>query len=311
MAVKRSRELSRAMRSRLVCGLCLAACATAPPAAAAQRILAISSADTEPYRLAMSGMSGLGASVERFQVAAERDQAIAGAVARGGRDTAIVTLGAAAAAAVAGAKVLSAGVPVVNCMVLGTTPARAGAAIGVPLAIPADVHATWLRRLLPAAHTVGILYDPAQNEERAADSVRAMAHAGLAVVAEAVPDPAALPVALQRMQDHVDVLHALPDTTVYNREHARALLLFSFRQRIPLVGPTEGWVKAGALFAVDWDYADLGRYCAALALRQLAGAKGPLPPPPQTRVVVNARSAEQLHIRWDAQQLQLIDKVYP
>jgi len=295
-------------------GLCLAAGALAPLAASAQRILAVSSADTEPYQLAVGGMSRLGASVERYQLAAEQDQdqdkAIAGVVARSGRDTAIVALGAAAAAAVAGARLPSTGVVVVNCMVLGTTPTRAATPISVPLEIPADVHAAWIRRLLPSARTVGILYDPAQNEARAADSGSAMTRAGLAVVVEPVANPPALPVALQRMQNHVDVLHALPDTTVYTREHARALLLFSFRQQIPLVGPTEAWVKAGALFAVDWDYADLGRYCGALALRQLAGAKGPVAPP-RTRVVANARAAEQLRIHWAAEQLRLIDKVYP
>lgn len=302
--MKRPRELSRVAWS-----LCLAASATTP-LASAQRILAISSADSEPYRLAVRGMAGVGASVERFEVAADVDKTIASALARSSRDTAIVTLGAAAAAAVDGAGHPNAAVPVVNCMVLGATPARAGAAISVPLEIPADVRAAWIRRLLPAARTVGILYDPARNEARAAESARALTHAGLAVASEAVPDPAALPVALQRMQNHVDVLHALPDPMVYTREHARALLLFSFRQQIPLVGPTEAWVKAGALFAVDWDYADLGRYCAALALRKLSGAKGPLPAPPHTRVVANARSAEQLHVRWDPEQLQLIDKVY-
>lgn len=295
---------------RALCGLCLVALTTAPLAAAAQRILVISSDDTGPYDLAVSGISGLGASVERFRVAADQEQALAGAVARSGRDTAIVALGAAAAAAVADARPPHAGIPVVNCMVLGTSPARAGTPISVPLEVPADIRATWIQRLLPAAHTVGILYDPAQNEARAAETVQAMTRAGLAVIAEAVPNPPALPVALQRLQNHVDVLHALPDAKVYTREHARALLLFSFRHQIPLVGPTEAWVKAGALFAVEWDYADLGRYCGALALHQLAGAKGPIPQP-RTRVVANARAAEQLRIHWNPQQLRLIDKVYP
>ena len=167
-----------------------------------------------------------------------------------------------------------------------------------------------MKRLLPNARNVGILFDPAQNDKRAADSAAALQRAGYAAVLEPVDGPTALPNALIRLTNRVDVLHALPDTTVYAREHSRALLLFSFRHRIPLAGPTEAWVKAGALYALDWDYADLGRYCASLALRQLAGGKSPPPAPPRTRVTANARTAEQLRIQWDEETMRAFDKVY-
>ena len=281
-----------------------------PAQATAQRLTVVSSAESEPYRLALEGMSRLGVAVDHVRAGPGQDQAIAAALARGNRETAVVTLGGAAAAAVGNTRSASAGGVVVNCMVLGTKPERAGTAVNVPLEVPPDVEATWIRRLLPQAHAVGILYDPAQSEARAAASAAAMTRAGFTAITEAVPDPTALPAALQRLQNHVDVLHGLPDTMVYAREHARALLLFSFRHRIPLVGPTEAWVKAGALFAVDWDYVDLGRYCGVLALRQLAGSKV-APSPPRTRVSVNMRTAEQFHLQWSTEQLQYVDKVYP
>ncbi len=288
--------------------LCVAGAVASAPVAA-QKIVAITSADTTPYALAANGLARLNVSVERFQLASDAERTIMAAISRGGRDTAVVAFGAAAATMVGNAKLAAPGMPIVNCMILGGAPANAGS-VNVPLEIPVDTQAAWLQRLLPKARTVGILYDPAQNEARAADSAAALKRAGLDVLSEAVPNPPALPVALQRLQNHVDVVQALADTTVYAPEHARALLLFSFRQQIPLVGPTESWVKAGALFALDWDYADLGRYCGALALRQLAGGKSAPPAPPRTRVVANGRSAEQLRIQWDAQTRQLIDKVY-
>lgn len=287
----------------------LVATALASWSLAAQRLVSITSADTEPYQLAAGGLSRLGASVERFALGPDQERAIAAAIARGNRDLAVVTFGAAAAAFTGNARVPPT-TPVVNCMVLGAVPAKPGGPISVPLEIPADTQAAWIQRLLPKVRSVGILYDPAQNESRAAETAEAMKRVGLGVVIESVPNPPALPVALQRLQNNVDVLHALADTTVYSREHARALLLFSFRQQIPLVGPTESWVKAGALFALDWDYADLGRYCGALALRQVAGGRTAPPPPPRTRVVANVRSAEQLRVHWDEQTRRLIDKVY-
>lgn len=299
---------------RLSWCLCLAIGVGEAWPATAQRVIVVASAATEPYQQALDGVTQLGVAVERFLLAPEREAAIVAAIKRAGGDTAVVALGGAAAALVAHARSAPNSGPVVNCMVVDAAseraPARASAAIDVPLAIPAETEAAWIRRLVPQARTVGILYDPAQNEARAAKSAAAMANEGLATIREAVPNPATLPVALQRMQDHVEILYALPDTTVYARGHARALLLFSFRHRIPLIGPTESWVRAGALFAVDWDYVDLGRYCGVLALRPLVGSKTS-PRPPRTRVVANQRTAEQLRIEWDAEQLRLIDRMYP
>ena len=179
-----------------------------------------------------------------------------------------------------------------------------------PWTCPSKPRSAGCSACLPDAHNVGLLFDPAQNERRAADSAAALQRAGLVPVLAPVAGPTALPGALARLKDRVDVLLGLPDTTVFAAEHSRSLLLFSFRQRIPLVGPSEGWVRAGALYTVEWDYADLGRYCGALALRQLTGAKAPLPPPPRTRVVVNARSAEQLGVRWDDDARKSFERVY-
>ena len=275
---------------------------------AGQRLVVVASGDTHPYQAALAGIQKLGVPVEALQVTRQEESALVATLARSGRDAAIVTLGAAAAALTSRAAPAA---TVVNCMVLGGEEGKPpGSAISVPLEVPAETQAAWMKRLLPNARNVGILFDPAQNDKRAADSAAALQRAGYAAVLEPVGGPTALPIALTRLTNRVDVLQALPDTTVYAREHSRALLLFSFRHRIPLVGPTEAWVKAGALYALDWDYADLGRYCASLALRQLAGNKSPPPAPPRTRVIANARTAEQLHIKWDDETMRAFDKVY-
>jgi len=278
--------------------------------AMAQKLVVLASGDTPPYQAALGGIQKLGLPTESLQVNPDHDSALSGMLATTGRDAVIVTLGAAAATLASKAAPAA---PVVNCMVLGhdgDESKLSGNVISVPFDIPIETRLDWLKRLLPNARNVGILFDPAQNDKRAADGAAALKRAGFTPVLEPVSGPTALPNALNRLTNRVDVLYALPDTTVYAREHSRALLLFSFRHQIPLVGPTEAWVKAGALYALDWDYGDLGRYCASLGLRQLAGGKAPMPAPPRMRVVVNARSAEQLRIKWDAETKTSFDKVY-
>jgi putative ABC transport system substrate-binding protein len=93
---------------------------------------------------------------------------------------------------------------------------------------------------------------------------------------------------------------------VYTPETARGILLYSFRKRIPLIGPNEAWVRMGALYALDWDYAEVGAACAHLALRQAQLAKGVLAPP-RPRVSVNVRSAAQFGLQWHDALLQTVD----
>lgn len=272
----------------------------------AQRLIVVSSSDGAPYQQALAGIQKQGRPVEALQLRADNASAVAATVARAGRDAAIVTLGAQASDAVARAGATTA---IVNCMVIGGGRAPAGTQV-VPLDIPVETRVMWMHRLLPKARNVGILFDPAQNERRAAEGAEGLRRAGYTAILEPVTGPTALPNALNRLTNSIDVLHAIPDTTVFAREHARALLLFSFRNHIPLAGPTEAWVSAGALYAIDWDYADLGRYCAALALHQQAGGRAPPPTPPRTRVIANLRSAEQLRIRWNDDVLRQFDKVF-
>jgi len=275
-------------------------------AAVAQRIVVVTSGDSAPYRQALSAIEKLGVPVQALHVGSDGDNTRLTAALGGAHDTAIVTLGTAAGAF--GLR-QSTGRPMVNCMMIGNDDASASGKT-VPRLVPIDAQLASLKRLLPNARNVGIVFDPAQNERRAADIAAALHAAGYVPMLEPVAGPKALPSALARLGNRIDVLLALPDTTVFAREHTRAILLFSFRHRIPVVGPTEGWVTTGALYAVDWDYADLGRYCGALALRELGGNKVAMPAPPRTRVVANARSAQQLQVKWDAEILRSMDKVY-
>lgn len=94
----------------------------------------------------------------------------------------------------------------------------------VPLEIPVETQVMGMKRFLPSVYTVGILLDPAHNERRAADDAAARKRAGYAPVMALVTGPTALPNALTRLTNSVDVLHAIPDTAVFAREHSRALL---------------------------------------------------------------------------------------
>jgi len=122
-----------------------------------------------------------------------------------------------------------------------------------------------------------------------------------------------LPAALDALANNADVFWGITDQLVVTPQTAKSLLLFSFRNRIPFIGLSEARVKAGALYALDRDYPDIGRQCAELAEKILSGARAnDLPPetPRQEAYVINRHTAEQMKLELPAKLLQGAAKVY-
>ena len=273
----------------------------APANSSAARVLLLKAADTP--RLAQTLVAfreRAGVPVDVIEISGTRDDTLDRALAHGAKNTVIVALGPRASDYVMRVQTSA---PVVHCLA-GPDALRAGLP-SIPSDAPADLQAQWLARLLPKARTVGLLFDPAVNTRRVEALAAALQGAGYRTLQKPVESPAALPAALESLDGHVDALLAFPDPTVYTREASRGLLLFSFRKGIPIVGPNEAWVRQGALFAVDWDYGEIGAACAQLALTLSGAPRAGAPPRP--RVAVNLRSAAMFGIRWSPELLRSVD----
>ncbi|HEY7944848.1 MAG TPA: ABC transporter substrate binding protein [Casimicrobiaceae bacterium] len=277
--------------------------ALAGHAAAAPRVLVFSPDDTPQLRAALAGArEALGATPVEEIAPDGNVNARLEAAARDGKDVAVIALGPRAAARVArGAPAIA----TVDCMAAQAAPS----AQAVPIDMPADEQILWLQRLLPSARYVGILYDPVQNAQHVESLAAALRRADFNPVLVPVQAPAMLPAALGRLPGAVDVLLAVPDATVYTPRTAKGLLLFSFHHKLPLIGPSEAWARAGALYALDWDYREVGAFCARLALRQLPGRSPAAPARPRPRIIVNKRTAELFGLRWDPSIRQAFDRV--
>jgi putative ABC transport system substrate-binding protein len=273
----------------------------AMPSLAAPRVLVYATDDTPQLRAALAGVREALGAVPVEEVPTADAGARLKAAASSGPEVALITLDPQAAMRAAReAPSLAA----IACM----SPQAPGAQV-VPIAIPLEQQVTWLQRLLPGARYIGVLYDPALNAATVDALAAALRRADLNPVLVPVTAPAMLPAALAHLSGAADALLAVPDTTVYTPQTAKALLLFSFRNRLPLIGPSETWVQAGALYALDWDYGELGAFCGRLAMRQLIGDRATIPLPPRPHVFVNQRSAERLGLHWDASTRRSFDWV--
>ncbi len=223
-----------------------------------------------------------------------------------GGGLAVVALGNEAARQVAASATT---LPVVDCMIVGDLAARPNHRV-VPLAVPAAVQARWLARLLPAARTVAMVYDPALNAQLVAQMTRGFIEAGIAVQSAEVTTPSELPAALTRLAS-ADALIAIPDATVYAPPLAKGLLLWSYRSGTPMIATSDAWVRMGALYALEWDPATLGVYCAAMAAHLAQGGDAATEPRlPAPRVSVNRRAAEQLRLKWSGDTLAGVTTIH-
>jgi putative ABC transport system substrate-binding protein len=146
-----------------------------------------------------------------------------------------------------------------------------GSMTGVSLAIAPSHTLDIIRRALPEAKRIGVIYDPAQSQRSVREMTDAARAVGLQVVARAVRSASEVPRAAEELRNSIDCLYAPVDGTVYSPQSAKFVLLFALRNGIPVVGFSANLVEAGALLALYPDYADIGRQAGYIALRVLAG----------------------------------------
>jgi putative ABC transport system substrate-binding protein len=162
--------------------------------------------------------------------------------------------------------------PVIAAMVLKPEELKKANVTGVALDFSAETHLQWIRRILPKAKTVGVVYNPKENKERIETAARAAQKLGLRLEALEVPAPRDLPAALEKLANSSDVLWGIIDNLVMTPQTAKTILLFSLKNRLPFIGPSSSWVKAGALYSLDSDFTDIGAQCGEMAVKLLQGA---------------------------------------
>ena len=186
-------------------------------------------------------------------------------------------------------------------------------ATAIQLDFPVDTQLRWLQQMLPQQTRIGVLFNPATNRDLIDTATQAAKRLGLTLVPRAVTTPQALPDALSSLTSQIDVLWGVPDPVVLSAQTSESILLFSFRNHIPFIGLSTPWVKAGALYALDRDYQDLGSQCGELALRILQGVSAEtLPPTPPRKVIyaLNLKTADYMKLAIPQHQLDGAQQIF-
>lgn len=154
-----------------------------------------------------------------------------------------------------------------------------------------------VKTILPETKKLGILLGSTstQYSEYITDEAEEV---GLSLGIENVSSSADIIPKLNKVLEANDVLLAIPDPKIYNRETAEPILLTSYRHQKPVFGYSQSYVRAGALAAVYSSTKQLAKQAAEIAT---ASQQAPnLLPPPQApkyfSILVNRQVARSLNI---------------
>lgn len=137
---------------------------------------------------------------------------------------------------------------------------------GVSLDIAPAVQFRIIRQALPESRRIGVLYDPNHNQSVIEEAKKAAAASGFTLHPFPVGTIKEIPFAFEKLEKNADLLWTLYDPTVYSPESARYILMQSLQKRLPVVGFSPRFAKAGALLALYGDYQDMGHQAALQAL---------------------------------------------
>ena len=191
-------------------------------------------------------------------------------------------------------------VPIVFAMVTGARGLglKTANVTGVTFDVLPEQQLELLQLLRKEARRIGVLYDPRRFSTVVDEASRVAARAGVQLILAPVDSATEVPSAFRRIQQQIDGLWLLPDSTVVTAESFKYLLMETMQRGQVLLAFSEELVDRGALAAVAPSYRQVGRQAAALVKRVLAGVSPKTVPIQDAHgfVSVNLRTAERLRV---------------
>jgi putative ABC transport system substrate-binding protein len=268
-------------------------------APANERIIALQSLDVKPYNEALRGFRGVcSADMKRLVVSGMRDSDILRAV----RESGAALVLAVGSEALKKAKGIT-DMPVVFMMVLNPQSFSGPNenVTGVGMRVSPEIQLAFLKKTLPRAKRIGVLFDPRENGPFAKRARAAASDNGIVLVSREIRSARDFPELLRGMKDEINAYWMLPDPTDVTPETLEFLLLFSIENRIPVVTFSEKYVETGALASIEIDPFDVGRQAGEMAKKILAGTPAKDLPREYARkgvLSINLRVAAKLGISF-------------
>jgi ABC-type uncharacterized transport system substrate-binding protein len=156
------------------------------------------------------------------------------------------------------------------------------------------------RLAISGVKNVGVLWGQESVQQRARLTA-ALQSRGMQERSGEVVDTGAVAQGLKAALDDADVLLAVPDPQVFNSASISSILMATYRARIPVLGFSPAYVRAGALLSIYSTPKQVGTQAASLARSVLNGPSAASSHyPADFTIEVNAHVARSLGLELDA-----------
>ena len=135
-----------------------------------------------------------------------------------------------------------------------------------------------IRQAFPEARRVGMLVS-AEQSGLVGELDEALQAQRLSLVHVTLSGEERLITALEKVLSDAELLLAVPDPLIFNRNTAQSLFLTSYRYRVPVLGYSRSLTRAGALLSLHSSPAQIGRQAAEWVRGAIQGVSVNLPPP--------------------------------
>lgn len=161
---------------------------------------------------------------------------------------------------------------------------------------PVERRLDLIAEILPGAKKIGLLLGPASQAYK--NTIHhEVDHRQWQLLSAEVSQQSQIVGSLDKILDSSDVMLGLVDPLVFNRTSSRKILLTAYRWRVPLIGISAAYVRAGALAAVSSTPSQLGRQLAEILDRYIRAGGSKIPAsqfPKYFDVSINFQVAESL-----------------
>lgn len=174
-------------------------------------------------------------------------------------------------------------------------------------------HLALMKEFLPELKSIGIPFNPGEaNSVAIVEAMKAAAtDMGIEVIESAAPKSSDVMIAAKQLVGKADAIYCSTDNTIISA--FESVVKVGIDAQIPVFAADTASVERGAVAAVGYDYADLGRQTGELVLRVLQGenpgdidvkmAEG-------TDLFINTKMAQRMGVSIPASVQQRANKIY-
>jgi len=182
---------------------------------------------------------------------------------------------------------------------------------GVSMNVSVEKTLPLFKELSPKIRRVGVVFNQAVSGYLLVQAVPVAQKHGIQLITREIRSTRKVIQALNSLRGKIDALWIVPDETILADEVLQYMLLFSYENRVPVVGLSERQTDMGALLSLSYKSSkDMGRQAGEIANRILRGRKPqriPYATPRQVKLSVNLRVARKLKVEVPNSLLAKVD----